>query len=59
MNNFHVNNKASSKGNKYQMCTKVCIGANAFGEDFSQASHGRSQEGASRCDGLYFGSAES
>jgi hypothetical protein len=41
------------------MYTKVCIGANAFGEDFSHAAHGRSQEGASRCDGLCFGSAES
>jgi hypothetical protein len=36
INNFNVNNKASSKGNEYQMYTKVGIGTNAFGEDFSQ-----------------------
>jgi hypothetical protein len=36
INNFHVNNKASSKGKEYQMYTKERIGTNAFGKDFSQ-----------------------
>ncbi len=36
INNVCVNNKASDKGNEYQMYTKVNIGTKAFGEDFSQ-----------------------
>ena len=36
INNFHVNNKSSTNGKEYQMYTKVHIGTNAFGKDFTQ-----------------------
>jgi hypothetical protein len=34
--NFRLNNKAFSKGNEYQLCCKIHIGTNIFGEDLQQ-----------------------